>query len=134
VGWAGALTAHAPDVVPRCEAAVDETPRHARDHPRRGHRLAAPPDHAGGEQAARPGLRQADDLLPAVHAAPGRHHRGPRHHDTPRGPAVRAAARRRVPVRDLDRVRAASDPRRAGPGVPDRGAVPAGRRRRARAR
>ena len=48
---------------------------HARNHPGRRHRHAAAPDHPRREQAARAGLRQADDLLPAVDADAGRHPR-----------------------------------------------------------
>ena len=50
----------------------------------------------GDQQAAGPGLRQADDLLPALHADAGRDPRRPGHHHAARGRAVRAAARRRL--------------------------------------
>ena len=45
---------------------------------------AAVSAHAGGQQAAAAGLRQADDLLPAVDADAGRHPRHPGHHDAAR--------------------------------------------------
>ena len=54
-------------------------------HPRRRLRHPAVPDHPGHQQAAHAGLRQADDLLPAVDADDGRHPRDPRHHHA-RGP------------------------------------------------
>ncbi len=44
----------------------------------------AAPDHPGDQQAARAGLRQADDLLPAVDADAGRDPRRPGHHDAAR--------------------------------------------------
>ena len=73
---------------------------HEGDHPGRRHRHAAAPDHAGDQQAADAGLRQADDLLPAVDADAGRDPRGPGHHHarTTRT-QFRAAARRRLAVR-----------------------------------
>ena len=62
----------------------------------------------GGQQAADAGLRQADDLLPAVDADAGRDPRHPGHHHAARGGAVRAAARRRLAVRGLDHLRRSS--------------------------
>ena len=53
----------------------------------------------GGQQAADAGLRQADDLLPALDADAGRHPRRPGHHHPARRRAVPAAARRRLAVR-----------------------------------
>ena len=64
--------------------------------PRRRQRHAAAPDHAGRLQAAAAGLRQADDLLPAVGAHAGRHPGDADHLDADRPAAVPAAARRRV--------------------------------------
>ena len=78
---------------------VCQDPPHARDHPGRRDRLAAAPDHPGHQQAAGAGLRQADDLLPAVHADAGRDPRHPGDHHAPRAGAVRAPAGRRVAVR-----------------------------------
>ena len=49
-------------------------------------------------QATAAGLRQADDLLPAVDADAGRHPRHPAHLDARRHAALRAAARRRRAV------------------------------------
>ena len=46
---------------------------HARDHLWPAGRAVAFPDHAGRQQTAHAGLRQADDLLPAVDADDGRH-------------------------------------------------------------
>ena len=62
----------------------------AGDRPGRGHGQPAVPDHAGGQQAADAGLRQADGLLPAVDADDGRRPRGPGHHH-PRRPATPSA-------------------------------------------
>ena len=101
-------------------AAVCQDHRHARDHPGRRHRLEAPSDHPGDQQAAGPDLRQADDLLPAVHADAGRDPGHPGDHHPARAGAVRAAARRRVAVRDLADLRRAAEARGAGAGVPDR--------------
>ena len=63
-----------------------------------GRRNAAPSDHAGRQQAAPAGLRQADDLLSALDAHARRHpgHPGDLHSD---GPApFPGAARRRLAV------------------------------------
>ena len=98
---------------------------HARDHPGRRHRQPAVPDHAGGQQAAHAGLRQADDLLPAVDADDGRHPRGPGHHHPGRpATAFRAPARRRQPARHADRVRRPAAARGPGAGVPHRRGLP----------
>ena len=53
---------------------------HARNHP--GRRIGHPAvsDHHGRQQAVAAGLRQADDLLPAVHADDGGHPRHPGDH------------------------------------------------------
>ena len=53
-------------------------------HPRRRLRHAAVSGHAGRVEAAAAGLRQADDLLPAVDADAGRHPRHPAHLDAAR--------------------------------------------------
>ena len=66
---------------------------HARNHPGRRLRHPAAPDHPGRQQAARAGVRQADDLLPAVDADPGGHPRRPGHHDAARRRAVPPPAR-----------------------------------------
>ncbi len=55
-----------------------------RHHPRRRLRHATAPDHAGRLEAADPGVRQADGLLPAVDADARRHPRHPDHHDAAR--------------------------------------------------
>ena len=55
----------------------------------------------GSQQAAGPGLRQADDLLPAVDADLRRHPRHPGHHHPARAAGVPAAAGRRLAVRRL---------------------------------
>ena len=96
-------------------------------HPGRRLGHAALPDHPRGEQAAPAGLRQADDLLPAVDADARRDPRGAADLDARRHRRLRAAAGRRQPVRDLDHLRRPAAPRRAGAGVPDRPRV---RRRR----
>ncbi|GMA30630.1 hypothetical protein GCM10025875_06220 [Litorihabitans aurantiacus] len=65
---------------------------HARNHSRRRLRHPAPPDHAGREQAARPGVRQADDLLPALDPpAGGDQGRADHHHPARRRPVPAAA-------------------------------------------
>ena len=83
-------------------------------------RHAAASDDAGGVEAVAAGLRQADDLLPAVGADAGRH---PRHHGDlhARGPAAvpPPARRRRAPRRALHLCRAAA-PGGPGPGLPHR--------------
>ena len=58
-------------------------------HPGRRRRHPAAPDHPGGVQAAAAGLRQADDLLPAVGADAGRDpgHPGDHHPGGQRGSA-----------------------------------------------
>ena len=75
--------------------------RGERHHPRRRLGHATAPHHARHLEAARSGLRQADDLLPAVDADARRHPRHPDHHDPARRRAVRAPARRRLAVRRL---------------------------------
>ena len=62
-------------------------------------------------EAAAAGVRQADDLLPAVDADAGGHPRDPRHLDAARPAAVRAAARRRLAVRHRAQLRGAGRPR-----------------------
>ncbi len=96
-------------------------------HPGRRRRHPAAPGHACDQQAAAAGLRQADDLLPAVDADAGGHPRDPGHHHAARQAAVRATARRRQPVGHPDRVRGPGAPRRARAGLSDRAGV---RRRR----
>ena len=59
------------------------------------------------------GLRQADDLLPAVDADAGRHPRHSRHQHAARAVDVRASARRRFAVGHIDPLRGAAD-RRTG--------------------
>ena len=98
-------------------------------HPGRRLGDAALSDHPRRQQAAPAGLRQADDLLPAVDADAGRHPRDPPDLDARRHRRLRAAAGRRQPDRDLDHLRRAAAPRRPGPGLPDRRDV---RRRRPR--
>ena len=72
-GRPGRVRANGP--APTTEREGDE-----RHHPGRGRRHPAAPDHPGGVQAAAAGLRQADDLLPAVGADAGRHPGHPDHH------------------------------------------------------
>ena len=69
-----------------------------RHHSRRRLRHAAVSGHHRGVQAAAADLRQADDLLSAVHADAGRHPRHPDHLDAAGYAALRAAAGRRQPV------------------------------------
>ena len=89
----------------------DDAQRH---HPRRRLRHAALPGDAGRVEAAAAGVRQADDLLPAVDADAGRHPRHPADLDAGGHAALRAAAGRR---------------RALGPRHPLRGAAVAGRPR-----
>jgi hypothetical protein len=91
--------------------------RYERHHLGRRHGLATAPDHARHQQAAHAGLRQADDLLPALDADAGRHPRRPGHHHARTTRRVRAAARRRQPVRDLDHLRRAALARWSRPGL-----------------
>ena len=72
------------------------------------------------QQAAGAGLRQADDLLPALDADAGRDPRHPGDHHAARAGGVPAAARRRLAVRHRAHLRRAAQPRRARAGVPDR--------------
>ena len=88
-------------------------PRGEGNHPRRRLRHAALPDHPGHLEAAHAGLRQADDLLPAVDADDRGHPRDPGHHHAAGPGAVPAAARRRHAVRLPLRVRRAGDAARA---------------------
>ena len=93
-------------------------------HP--GRRLGHPaaPDHPGHQQAADAGLRQADDLLPAVDADPRRHPRHPRdHHPARRGavPSGCSATARQFGISISYAVQ--PQPGRAGPGVHHRRAT-----------
>ena len=63
------------------------------NHPGRRLGHAAVSDHHGRQQAAAAGVRQADDLLPAVHADPGRHPRHPGDHHRRRRAGFPPAAR-----------------------------------------
>ena len=107
---------------------------HARNHSGRRHGVATAPDHPGHQQAAGAGLRQADDLLPALHADargdPGR----PDHHHPARGRGLPPTAGRRLAVRHQHHLRGAAEPRRAGAGVHHRRRPHRRRHRRARAR
>jgi hypothetical protein len=69
-----------------------------RHHPGRRLRHPPAPGHAGHQQAAAAGVRQADGLLPAQHADAGRHPRHPGHQHAAGHAALRAAAGRRQPV------------------------------------
>ncbi len=70
------------------------------NHPRGGHGLAPLPADARRQQAARPHLRQADDLLPALDADAGGDPRRPRDHDAPRAGELPPPPRRRQRPRD----------------------------------
>ena len=102
-----------------------------RHHPRRRLRHAAVPGHAGGQQAAAAGVRQADDLLPAVHADAGGHPRHPAHLDARGHAALRAAAGRRRAL-GLEPRRTRCSPRRTASRRPSSSAAisSAGTRRR----
>ncbi len=97
---------------------------HARNHPGGRHRIAPPPDHACGEQAAGAGLRQADDLLPALDADARRDPRGAGDHDAARAGGLPPPAGRRLVVRRGDLLRRPALTRRARPGLPDRRGAP----------
>ena len=90
---------------------------HEGHHPGGRHRLAPAPRDRGREQAAGAGLRQADDLLPAVHAAAGGGAGRPGDHHPARRRAVRAPARGRLALWCAHQLRAAGAPERARPGV-----------------
>ena len=68
------------------------------DRARRRLRHPALPDHAGDLEADHAGVRQADDLLPAVHADDGGDPGDPAHHHAAGPGAVPAAAGRRLAV------------------------------------
>ena len=108
-------------------------PDHAtqRHHPRRRLRHPAAPGHAGHEQAAAAGVRQADGLLPAEHADAGRHPRGAGDQHAAGHAALRGAAGRRQPLGHEPQLLRAAQPRRPGAGLHPR---PRLRRRRSRAR
>ena len=74
-------------------------------------------------QAAAAGLRQADDLLPAVDADAGRHPRHPDHLHAAGHAALRAAARRRRAVGHATSLRRAAAARRPGAGLHHRRAT-----------
>ena len=95
----------------------------------RGQRYPVASDHPGGVQAAAAGLRQADDLLPAVGAVPGRHPGDPDHLHPDRPAQLPAAAGQRQPVRRALRLRGAGAAQRAGRGVRDRRGLHRRRRR-----
>ena len=71
------------------------TGRYEGDHPRRRLRHPALPRHARREQAAHARVRQADDLLPALHADAGGYPRGRRHYHPARAGRLPAHGRRR---------------------------------------
>src|SRR5213593_5309712 len=56
---------------------------HQGHHPRGRIGNATVPPDPRGEQAARPDLQQADDLLPAIYPDAVGHHEGSGHHDAP---------------------------------------------------
>ncbi len=97
---------------------------HEGHHPRRGHRVASASGHLGHVEAVAPGLRQADDLLPAVGADARRHPRGAGHHHAGGSSRLRTAARRRITVGNAAALRHAARPRGARPSVPDRRRLP----------
>src|SRR3546814_13955566 len=79
-------------------AGIGETGDHAWNYPCGRHGIAAASHHAGCVQAAGSGVRQADDLLPAVDSYHSWNPRHPHHHDAAGPCAVRAALGRRVPT------------------------------------
>ena len=91
--------------------------RPKRHHPGRWGRNPAPSGHAGDQQAIAADLRQADDLLPAVHADPGRHPRHPADLDPGGHRRLPAPAGRRQPGRHFDYLCRAAAAGRTGPGV-----------------
>jgi hypothetical protein len=93
-------------------------------HPCGRHRLASAPRHPGHVETTAAGVRQADDLLPAVGAHAGGPPRGARDHHAGGPSSIRAAARRRLAVGHPDRVCHPGLARRARPGIPDRRRVP----------
>ena len=106
----------------------DEAQRH---HPRRRLRHAALSGHARRHQAAAAGLRQADDLLPAVDADAGGHPRHPGHLHAAGHAALRSSCSATAREWGLDiSLRGAAVARRAGAGVHHRPRVRRRRRRR----
>ena len=89
---------------------------------RRGH--ASAPDHSGGLEAARAGLRQADDLLSALRRHAGGAARGADHLDPARSAAVPPHARRRRAVGHALRIRRAADAERPRAGLRHRRILP----------
>jgi hypothetical protein len=81
-----------------------------RHHPRRWLRHTAAPGHAGHQQAAAAGVRQADDLLPAQHPHAGGHPRRAHHQHPARHPALPATAGRWQPVGHEPQLRRAAQP------------------------
>ena len=90
-----------------------------------GKRNAAPSSDTRGQQAAPPGLRQADGVLPAVVADAGGHPRHPPHHHAP-GPATASTACSGTASalgHPSVRTRSSRDPGGHRPGLPHRPAL-----------
>ena len=93
------------------------------NHPRRGGGDPPLPDHQGGQQAAPPHLRQADDLLSALRPDAFRHPGHPAHLHADRPAPVPGSAGGRFAVGDPDLLRGTAAPRRPGAGVSHREGV-----------
>ena len=89
----------------------------ARDHSCRRIGIQTASDHPWREQAATPGLRQADDLPPAVGTDACGHPRGHDHHHAARTGHVPESARGRFAVGHADRVGDPTLARRTGAGI-----------------
>ena len=94
-----------------------------RDYPCRGSRDPPLPDHQGGQQAAPPHLRQADDLLSALRPDAIRHPGYPAHLHADRPAPVPGPAGGRFAVGDPDLLRGTAAARRPGAGVSHRKGV-----------
>src|SRR6187402_1140720 len=103
------------------EAAQDEG-----NYSRRRIRNTASPGDQGHLEAAFAGVRQADDLLPALHAYAGGHPRDPHHLHTAGYASLRTPPGRWNAVGDQDRVRRSTVARWFGASLSHRQGVPRG--------
>src|SRR3984893_2429461 len=91
-----------------------------RNNSRRWFRYAALSSYPDRLQTAVACLRQADDLLSALHANARRNPRDSGHFDTKRFADVSRAIRRRIASKSLDRVRGTIEAGRDRPSISDR--------------
>ena len=105
---------------PPARRPADRTDIHEGHRARRWSRHPPPPRHPRSLQAAAAGLRQADDLLPAVGADAGRDPGHPGDHHSRGQRRVPSTAGRRQRVGPADHLRRAAAAGGAGAGVPHR--------------